>query len=202
MKNRCRTCAKVVLVCGIIFAAANALWRGMMPSIVQGNVQYGRSWTLTLLIFVITGAVWGYFPYVIFSALAELLENQEASKREADEERALLERMDRMCKPAEPRACPAAPAAPAEENSAAASPDSPIVETQSAASARTIKIKETVICPRCRTEQDIRNKLCENSGCHADLKALVPYYCGRCGYQGPYEGRCPECGSASKIKTP
>lgn len=199
MKKRCRICAKVILICGIILAAVTALGRGIMPSITQGELHYGRSWIFTLMIFVFTGAIWGYFPYVIFSALAEILENQEAVKREADERRMLLEHMERMCKPAEPRACPAAPTASTAENSAAASPDSPILETQSTPSAHTIKIKETVICPICRTEQDIRNKLCENSGCQADLKALVPYYCGRCGYQGPYKGRCPECDSASKI---
>ena len=39
---------------------------------------------------------------------------------------------------------------------------------------------------------------CEHCG-HNENKPKAPYKCGKCGHEGPYEEKCPSCGSSIKF---
>ena len=54
-------------------------------------------------------------------------------------------------------------------------------------------------CNRMRTQTP-----CEHCGHGKPANAApntVPYRCGKCGYNGPYNGNCPSCGSSIKFYT-
>lgn len=182
MKNQCRLCAKIILVAGLIGSAYLAYQLGSTLDIGGSHIRYTRDMALTFAIFL-TGAVSSYLSYVVFAALAEILENQELLKQP----------------PTPVKTAGAAPAAdhpvspvsqPPSQSPAASAPDS---------DQRPIIMRGAIVCPKCGTAQDIKNKICINRNCQADLKVEVPYYCGRCGHQGPYSGVCPKCGSSSKV---
>ena len=47
------------------------------------------------------------------------------------------------------------------------------------------------------TDSPFSVKTAENS-CKKDEKN-APYWCGKCGHDGPYTGNCPACGSSMKV---
>ena len=182
MKNQCRLCAKIILVAGLIGSAYLAYQLGRTLDIGGSHIRYTRDMALTFVIFL-TGAVSSFLSYVVFAALAEILENQE-----------LLKQTSTPVKTAG-----AAPTAdhpvlpisqPSGQSLAASAPDS---------DKRPIIMRGAIVCPKCGTAQDIKNKICINRNCQADLKVEIPYYCGHCGHQGPYSSICPKCGSSSKV---
>lgn len=58
----------------------------------------------------------------------------------------------------------------------------------------------TIICPDCGTEQNSNRSLCYKCGKKFVVidRSNVPYWCGKCGHNGPYENYCPKCGSTIK----
>ena len=80
MKNQCRLCAKIILVAGLIGSAYLAYQLGSTLDIGGSHIRYTRDMALTFAIFL-TGAVSSYLSYVVFAALAEILENQELLKQ-------------------------------------------------------------------------------------------------------------------------
>lgn len=57
----------------------------------------------------------------------------------------------------------------------------------------------TIVCPVCGTEQNSNRRICFK--CEQKFingQTNIPYWCGKCGHEGPYEGSCPECGSSIK----
>ena len=72
----------------------------------------------------------------------------------------------------------------------------------SAPSARPVNGIETgngeVKCPVCHTVQPLENRFCEKCGGEFMKYATAPYWCGKCGHEGSYEGDCPKCGSSMR----
>jgi len=59
----------------------------------------------------------------------------------------------------------------------------------------------TIICSLCKCEQPNNRKVCWHCGVKFKEQATVsdaPYWCGKCGHDGPYDGNCPICGSSLK----
>ena len=57
-----------------------------------------------------------------------------------------------------------------------------------------------VECPVCKNKQKGNRYRCFHCGTvFANGQTGVPFWCGSCGEQGPYEGDCPSCGSKEKI---
>ena len=51
---------------------------------------------------------------------------------------------------------------------------------------------------RCAACNNMRTKSpCEHCG-YDEEKQHIPYWCGNCGHAGPYDDRCPTCGSSLK----
>ena len=54
-----------------------------------------------------------------------------------------------------------------------------------------------IICPACGHEQEGHRLVCFECGQKfINGQANIPYWCGRCGKEGPYLGDCPDCGSS------
>jgi ribosomal protein S27AE len=53
------------------------------------------------------------------------------------------------------------------------------------------------VCPQCNSVQRIDRKVCCDCGV-IFIDESAPYWCGNCGYAGPYEGKCPSCNSSLK----
>lgn len=53
-----------------------------------------------------------------------------------------------------------------------------------------------IVCTSCKRK--ITHYPCEHCGHQAEDKT-APYWCGKCGYLGPYADKCPKCNSGIKI---
>ena len=59
---------------------------------------------------------------------------------------------------------------------------------------------EMTVCPACGRRQRGDRYRCFNCGQTFINKQIgIPYWCGSCGYEGPYQDNCPECGSSAKV---
>ncbi len=57
-----------------------------------------------------------------------------------------------------------------------------------------------LVCPNCKTEQDSHTNSCRSCGqVFINGQPGIPYWCGKCGAEGPFEGNCPHCGSGMKV---
>ena len=61
---------------------------------------------------------------------------------------------------------------------------------------RAPKMPEYLSCEKCN--EKITHYPCEHCG-HQIEKKAAPYWCGKCGYLGPFVDKCPSCGSGIKI---
>ncbi len=57
-----------------------------------------------------------------------------------------------------------------------------------------------ITCPSCKTKQDGNRYSCVTCGqVFINKQPNIPYWCGKCGKEGPFEGSCPSCGSTIKM---
>ncbi|MBQ2433964.1 MAG: hypothetical protein II266_05995 [Clostridia bacterium] len=57
-----------------------------------------------------------------------------------------------------------------------------------------------LICPACGTQQRDNRFRCLKCGVKfINGQPSIPYWCGSCGQEGPFEGACPKCNSTVKI---
>ena len=60
--------------------------------------------------------------------------------------------------------------------------------------------KGTLTCPACKTVQNGDHYHCKACGQpFINGQPNIPFWCGKCGAPGPYEGACPTCGSNMKL---
>ena len=45
---------------------------------------------------------------------------------------------------------------------------------------------------------EVEKKQYVNNAMNMRTNSTVPYWCGKCGYDGPYDGNCPKCNSSLK----
>lgn len=57
-----------------------------------------------------------------------------------------------------------------------------------------------IICPICDTKQNSDRYRCFDCGqIFVNGQPGIPYWCGKCGHEGPYDGACPICQSTLKV---
>ncbi len=61
--------------------------------------------------------------------------------------------------------------------------------------------RNQLVCPNCGTEQEKSRGTCRFCGqVFINGQLEIPYWCGGCGAEGPFEENCPFCGSEQIIK--
>lgn len=194
MKNSCRLCANTVLMLGTAGSIYLAYKLGRTISIAGYGIEYKRDVVLTLMVLA-GGLISTFVSYVLFAALEEILDNQEKLLKFREQPEKELPSMKNYDWNIVPSAAPAA--SPATASFSVENRTEPASENDE--SKKSLFSTNTVTCPKCGTEQSIKNKICVINSCGTDLKKAVPFFCASCGHQGPYAGTCPECGSASKV---
>ena len=92
------------------------------------------------------------------------------------------------------------------QNSVLCSSARPSSDAEGASSTKGIPIKvwptedNMIICPKCNTKQPANRYRCFHcEQVFINKQPNIPYWCGKCGNEGPFEGNCPECQSSIKI---
>lgn len=190
---------------------------GLILSIVNGKDEYDDFSVTVFLTEFISWCIYAFIEYVVakvlsllIAALANITHNTRITAKLAE----YTTRRAEGAIPAAPAAsCTAAPAAAPTASAAApaASSVSPAVETPdvaapAASSAHPVPVRVytgfdgKITCPTCGSKQDGKAYACTSCGqVFINHQPNIPFWCGACGHEGPYEGACPVCGSGMKL---
>lgn len=188
MNNKIRSIAQFILILEIISLV-------ILVIISICTFDYGG------LVYAIVLAFFAWINYVILDGLAEILDNTIRTLNDLHRYRGVLDSLDAKIKQPNNNSKP--PKSSSDYKEKTSLQDNPEEKTKQDKKHIPVKVFPSdnfIICPTC--EKKLPGSVLECTSCGQKFingQKNIPYWCGKCGTEGPFQDVCDNCGSSIKI---